>query len=1275
MRRSETMKFCADGPEIPDDLLWRRDDGDVVFICGAGVSTQRAGLPSFDKLASKVLDNLRVPDDHNARKILRLSEKKENRGLISIDRVFGEIEHDYYMPEIINAVTKVLSSKMKDDTSCHEIMRDLATAPDGKIRLITTNFDNLFSQVTSARPWIWPNLPNAAELKSLNGLVYLHGKCENEDSLACQGLVLSTSSFGEAYLSGGQARELLMSILERYTVVFVGYSADDPPMQYLLEALAKSEAPKKTAYAFYRGEQSEADRKWRHRGVTPLCYNDHRKLWETLEHWKGRANDFNSWANQIIEMAQSGPHVLADWQRSQVAHLVSHPTGAKIVAGSEVPIPPEWLFVFDPEFRYATPKKRSYIGDEREYSDPFDVLGLESDAVPRQISPNDDYAERKKPEDAWDAFRVSQDDALAENESDYFIPFRKAHRSADVQLPERLWYLAIWVQKIAMQPMTFRWAVHQDSFHPSVKRQILYLLNFRYQHASDVMYLAWEKLFEIWDRYEIECKEKLFLLNNKVDQSGWNSSRISSYRNLSCPQLVAKKLERVDELLCPKDMPDNVKDIMPLDIEYYGEQCTFDASDENIFDLLKADCDILKKAIEVEKELNHYNHINLPIISNVDLDSLDFSNNFGISLIFIRYYKRFMDAYSVSPERCTDEFRTWPESDTNVFARLRILIAGSTRILTPAKAGNILASVPQDVFWNRYHMGDIANSIKSRWDEFSPSTRKKIEKRILDGDSRFDGEDNESYKKHRAWYILDILHWLRDNGCIFEINYVETIQSLKQECSTWNESSARELDRREEVTIERGSLDNASLSKGGNTAELYLSFTIPESERRSIGDDIIVEFIGMCENDPGKAFRKIADMAKEGEYREWMWRFWFRSNRGDERCRFYLNRTAAFLCRASTIQIAEMKSSVYDWFNHVAKNFQCSRRNLRYMLSIRLLEALKEHPSACSSEIIRMPGRRVEWISETANSPIEHFVDALCKYPDILSLGLNSKPSRHFLDIASGLLLLENDGGRYALISFITRILFFYPRFPKWTSVNVVGKIEHSDTTTREAYFEGLSFVAGSIKVREIFLKIRDDLISGFCDDVFMSEDTADKLSWLILRGWLNKHNRSRLVGDLQFGEALSQGSSLFREGVLRNLYLWVKKSSDSNGKKCREVRRFFSCIWPLGRFAVTQKTNRYMLEISFFNVQMFSLLKPILEPRIIRAETFHINLGDLGDDKSKIIKKFPEVLLDILVRSLPNEPVKWHSDLGKVLDAIEKAAPHLRKNYEFSNLRRKCIL
>jgi hypothetical protein len=39
------MRFLADGPTLPDDLLTVRDQGQVIFFCGACVSRAKANLP------------------------------------------------------------------------------------------------------------------------------------------------------------------------------------------------------------------------------------------------------------------------------------------------------------------------------------------------------------------------------------------------------------------------------------------------------------------------------------------------------------------------------------------------------------------------------------------------------------------------------------------------------------------------------------------------------------------------------------------------------------------------------------------------------------------------------------------------------------------------------------------------------------------------------------------------------------------------------------------------------------------------------------------------------------------------------------------------------------------------------------------------------------------------------------------------------------------------------------------------------------------------------
>src|SRR4051794_24144563 len=93
------MRFIADGPDIPEELLVARDKGDVIFFCGAGVSQANADLPNFEELSRDVIRILGAALDSPARKLLdtaiRIGRMAGVGGVVATDRIFGLLEREF----------------------------------------------------------------------------------------------------------------------------------------------------------------------------------------------------------------------------------------------------------------------------------------------------------------------------------------------------------------------------------------------------------------------------------------------------------------------------------------------------------------------------------------------------------------------------------------------------------------------------------------------------------------------------------------------------------------------------------------------------------------------------------------------------------------------------------------------------------------------------------------------------------------------------------------------------------------------------------------------------------------------------------------------------------------------------------------------------------------------------------------------------------------------------------------------------------------------------
>ena len=542
------MRFIENGPDIPDELLFSQDEGNVVFFCGAGVSRARANLPDFSRLAEQVIDDLGATEESKAKRLFvkyeQLNEDPDTKGLISADHIFSALIRSFDRQDINQSVAKLLQPPNDTDLTAHKIILDLARLQSGHMRLVTTNFDLLFEQASRKimHAATRSNLPRIQYTDNDWGITHLHGKVtEDYSDAAYDGFVLSSSEFGDAYLAQGWAREFVKEVLKKFTAVFIGYSADDPPIRYLLEGLQEGNGEKNNIYAFQCSDE-EAVAQWAEKGVKPIVFelddndNDpYAPLWGTLSAWGKRSKDPVKWKTQILSKARKGPAKMRPHERGMIAHLVSLQSGARAFANQSPPMPAEWLCVFDPTIRLKQVKERDYSNFQDEtVINPYQLYGIDKDPPPSDR--NDEFS--KADDDVtgvWDAFSLNVFD-LEDFAGKYLSPFRNYRASAPSHLPDRLSYLSSWISKISDQRITPWWAGQQSALHPNVIESVKRTTLYGDIECPEPIQWAWNAVFELSQFYGREEYQE-HSLKSLIKKQGWNDFTVREYGRISKPYL------------------------------------------------------------------------------------------------------------------------------------------------------------------------------------------------------------------------------------------------------------------------------------------------------------------------------------------------------------------------------------------------------------------------------------------------------------------------------------------------------------------------------------------------------------------------------------------------------------------------------------------------------------------------------------------------------------------------------------------------------------------
>ncbi len=1274
------MRFVSNGPSIPDSLLQARDEGRVVFFCGAGVSRARAKLPDFFGLAEDVIRRLGSPHDSDACRFLKVAKEVGNGfdipGLVSADKVFSLLELEFTPKDIQAAVAGCLKPPSDVDRSAHDILLRLAKTPDGKTQLVTTNFDRLFeSDANPLCTFQSPRLPRISRHDDLNGIVYLHGRVDAQYGGSDEdGFILSLSDFGHAYLAEGWATEFLREIVRGFVVVFVGYSADDPPVQYLLEGLRRTAGSRNPIYAFQSDGSSQLVTRWEQKGVIAIPYTPiaggHGALWDTLERWADRADDASKWQQSVLDRAMEGPEQLLPHERGQVAHIVSTREGA--IAFTKAKPPAEWLCVFDPLCRYERPGRTDRTSMESPIRDPFALYGLDFDVIPQRSDETFSSGSQEILDEAWDAFKVN--DADQQELSPGNLATVRGHCSSHLPpLPGRLYSLGTWIARVSTQPAAVWWAARQKSIHPHYRQCIESEVTRLGPIVDCILKEAWTYVLEAWNTSITDPRYEWYDLKNEITRDGWSSRIRRRFITLFKPHL------QVTPAFLPRPTPPKVDEftrlgeVVRIEVECPVPSHDADIPDEWLPQVIFGLRNNIQEAVHLCNEVGAEHELRIcPIVRDTRPDISDFQRTRGLSGCVIRFAGLFERLVDRDLKRAKEEFEAWPSNDDPVFSRLRCWASGKREVASPRTFAAVVRELSDEVFWGSHHQRDILLSLKSRWNEISRSDRRRIENRLRRGPKRWKGEKRASHRERRAFKLLQRLQWLSDGGCVFSFDVVTAIATLRTDAPNWRSEYA--VHAADSMEMQSGfvatdteysllmsepieSLVSKALELSGRSETNYLKEHDP--------------FGGLCITRPKRAYLALVHASEQIDVVLWGWKKFLDSSARSEDSPSFSAIVARRLNKLPDETLLKLLGAATSWLQKVSKSLSKFFPAVFEAIIERFFDVLQREPGS-NALVERETTRRDDWFTAAINSPVGHIVRAILD--DVPIDSSHAASSKRWLQTVEKYLTLSGDQRRHAIALTSHHLGWLYRVDRNWTDRHLLSILDADVVDDHDALWAG--FLWNPQVNAELYRRIKPSLLNVIKERSLHREGQTQSLAYLAVQGWIivDEENIGPWITDVEFRDAILQGGDEFRSHVLWQFErLLSRAEADDHAELLAKARDFFHHVWPHQKSLKNSKMTARLCDVLLSHRDSFAALMDVIPQHLTtldRQAESHIRLW--GSEVRDVVKAYPEQFLRVLCAVLPENVQSWPYGTGEAIETIVESDSSLATDSRVVDLRRK---
>jgi NAD-dependent SIR2 family protein deacetylase len=1262
------MRFHPDGPSIPDILLERRDAGRVVFLCGAGVSLP-SGMPTFVGLTKHVIEFFGPPADSEIMAAFRPWLDGQSAANVPLDQIFNLLHLEYGKDEVNALVTERLNAPLEinDFGREHGLVKRISSSQSGAPQIVTTNFDRLFEAGQKGERLVLHEPPAFPDLNfgsTIEGVTYLHGRLV-EAASKHHPYVLSSADFGRAYLSEGWATNFIRHLLERYTVVLVGYQAEDPPIKYLLQGLNHDgQYDRSRLYAFDRGLPEEIEAKWRDRGVTAIAYSDHPDLWLSMEAWADRADDHRRWRASIIAKSQQAPKDLAPHERGQVAHVLRTVQGAKLFAEAD-PVPhPEWMCVMDANVRSAK-QSRSY-GDDVEVFDPVAAYGLDDDL--RDISEDD----RRQ--------GVSNDNLLVwRDEDDNPHDFhRLAGRPAEgfETTPKRLGHLIAWVGKSLNSPVLAWWAIRQNGLHPRLLQEIEWQLepdkglHERARHT-------WRLIIEHHrDPRNRKWDGDWFDLKKWINAEGWTASLLREFRSVAMPRLEIKPPFGLAQSKPPSSTWEEIRlsDLGQFDVKF------LDRHNEDL---------------EVPNEI-------LPAVFGILLEQLTIASGLLADLepVYVQTPTCYPDREAVGRERTTENAEvmtwliqlfdrmanlwpelanahsvSWPATDQFFFRKLKLYAFNQAKVFEANYVASAVLSFDQEAFWDREVVRELLFLLMDRWREFSQESRDKLTDRILSGPDQLSHWTDDELHELRDKFAARYARYLELQGCELAEDRKERLAEMIRGIPEWDDGWAIS-------TVTKWGSQGGWVRSDETPDELM---NLPVSQviatakgdlKRDLGN--LTEkrpFTGLVKANPRKALSALTIAGRVGDYPGAFWSSMINELPADIAPRL----RRVFLCRVVRLPhavVAELRHTLGRWLEQNLVAVLEFDNALGWELYDHIVDGiLSGGADATMSGLgeVRQGGQVIQrsrrTLDHASNGPVGMCAEALIHAVSGEKREAGSLIPDHIKIRVERLFAAPGEGSDHA-VSIVSRQLNWLMFVdPVWTEKRLILMLEFEHPASEPAWNGFLH--GGQVPRQPLAVIIKPLLLRLF--------PWVEKFSWNqdfsnVAAQWLGfmrvfHPNEPGGLSQVEMRSVLRAMSDETRNRFTFWLGLVGKKNENGWAK---HVTPFINQDWPRERRYRTSASMKAWIGLLDDTGDSFPVVYEAVKKFVVPVETndhpFYRFTREIRDEKP-ITVLFPETTLDLMNRATPQVLTRLPYELPKVLALIAETEPNLTSDPRYLRL------